>query len=109
MPQIRRTPRTVSYTHLDVYKRQAENYAANDRFYSNVVAAQIDAVITNLKNAMAPFVCKYLAVPTTAGSNEGVSVTESASPVSYTHLVTIRGTEMGLNSLLPTEDFPVMK
>lgn len=63
----------------NLYSGSAENYAANDRFYSNVVAAQIDAVITNLKNAMAPFVCKYVAVPTTAGSNEGVSVTESAS------------------------------
>lgn len=63
----------------NLYSGSAENYAANDRFYSNVVAAQIDAVVTNLKNAMAPFVCKYVAVPTTAGSNEGVSVTESAS------------------------------
>lgn len=63
----------------NLYSGSAENYAANDRFYSNVVAAQIDAVITNLKNAMAPFVCKYVAVPTTAGSNEGVSVTENAS------------------------------
>lgn len=63
----------------NLYSGSAENYAANDRFYSNVVAAQIDAVITNLKNAMAPFVCKYVAVPTTAGSSEGVSVTESAS------------------------------
>lgn len=63
----------------NLYSGSAENYAANDRFYSNVVAAQIDAVITNLKNAMAPFVCKYVAVPTTAGSGEGVSVTESAS------------------------------
>lgn len=63
----------------NLYSGSAENYAANDRFYSNVVAAQIDAVIANLKNAMAPFVCKYVAVPTTAGSNEGVSVTESAS------------------------------
>ena len=63
----------------NLYSGSAENYAANDRFYSNVVAAQIDAVITNLKNAMAPFVCKYVAVPTTACSNEGVSVTESAS------------------------------
>ena len=63
----------------NLYSGSAENYAANDRFYSNVVAAQIDAVITNLKNATAPFVCKYVAVPTTAGSNEGVSVTESAS------------------------------
>ena len=63
----------------NLYSGSAENYAANDRFYSNVVAAQIDAVITNLKNAMAPFVCKYVAVPTTAGSNEGVSVTEGAS------------------------------
>lgn len=63
----------------NLYSGSAENYAANDRFYSNVVAAQIDAVITNLKNAMAPFVCKYVAVPTTAGSNAGVSVTESAS------------------------------
>lgn len=63
----------------NLYSGSAENYAANDRFYSNVVAAQIDAVITNLKNAMAPFVCKYVAVPTTAGSNEGVSVTEDAS------------------------------
>lgn len=63
----------------NLYSGSAENYAANDRFYSNVVAAHIDAVITNLKNAMAPFVCKYVAVPTTAGSNEGVSVTESAS------------------------------
>ena len=63
----------------NLYSGSAENYAANDRFYSNVVAAQTDAVITNLKNAMAPFVCKYVAVPTTAGSNEGVSVTESAS------------------------------
>lgn len=63
----------------NLYSGSAENYAANDRFYSNVVAAQIDAVITNLKNAMAPFVCKYVAVPTTAGSNEGVSVTESTS------------------------------
>lgn len=63
----------------NLYSGSAENYAANDRFYSTVVAAQIDAVITNLKNAMAPFVCKYVAVPTTAGSNEGVSVTESAS------------------------------
>lgn len=62
----------------NLYSGSAENYAANDRFYSNVVAAQIDAVITNLKNAMAPFVCKYVAVPTTAGSNEGVSVTEGA-------------------------------
>lgn len=63
----------------NLYSGSAENYAANDRFYSNVVAAQIDAVVTNLKNAMAPFVCKYVAVPTTAGSNEGVSVTESTS------------------------------
>lgn len=63
----------------NLYSGSAENYAANDRFYSNVVAAQIDAVITNLKNAMAPFVCKYVAVPTTAGSNEGVSVTENAA------------------------------
>lgn len=63
----------------NLYSGSAENYAANDRFYSNVVAAQIDAVIANLKNAMAPFVCKYVAVPTTAGSNEGVSVTENAS------------------------------
>lgn len=63
----------------NLYSGSAENYAANDRFYSNVVAAQIDAVVTNLKNAMAPFVCKYVAVPTTAGSSEGVSVTESAS------------------------------
>lgn len=63
----------------NLYSGSAENYAANDRFYSNVVAAHIDAVITNLKNAMAPFVCKYVAVPTTAGSNEGVSVTENAS------------------------------
>ena len=63
----------------NLYSGSAENYAANDRFYSNVVAAQIDAVITNLKNAMAPFVCKYVAVPTTAGSNEGVSVTENTS------------------------------
>lgn len=63
----------------NLYSGSAENYAANDRFYSNVVAAQIDAVVTNLKNAMAPFVCKYVAVPTTAGSNEGVSVTENAS------------------------------
>lgn len=63
----------------NLYSGSAENYAANDRFYSNVVAAQIDAVITNLKNAMAPFVCKYVAVPTTTGSNEGVSVTENAS------------------------------
>lgn len=63
----------------NLYSGSAENYAANDRFYSNVVAAHIDAVITNLKNAMAPFVCKYVAVPTTAGSNEGVSVTEDAS------------------------------
>lgn len=63
----------------NLYSGSAENYAANDRFYSNVVAAHIDAVIANLKNAMAPFVCKYVAVPTTAGSNEGVSVTESAS------------------------------
>lgn len=63
----------------NLYSGSAENYAANDRFYSNVVAAQIDAVITNLKNAMAPFVCKYVAVPTTAGSSEGVSVTENAS------------------------------
>lgn len=63
----------------NLYSGSAENYAANDRFYSNVVAAQIDAVITNLKNAIAPFVCKYVAVPTTAGSNEGVSVTENAS------------------------------
>lgn len=63
----------------NLYSGSAENYAANDRFYSNVVAAQIDAVITTLKNAMAPFVCKYVAVPTTAGSNEGVSVTENAS------------------------------
>lgn len=63
----------------NLYSGSAENYAANDRFYSNVVAAQIDAVITNLKNAMGPFVCKYVAVPTTAGSNEGVSVTENAS------------------------------
>lgn len=63
----------------NLYSGSAENYAANDRFYSNVVAAQIDAVVTNLKNAMAPFICKYVAVPTTAGSNEGVSVTESAS------------------------------
>lgn len=63
----------------NLYSGSAENYAANDRFYSNVVAAQIDAVVTNLKNAMAPFVCKYVAVPTTAGSGEGVSVTESAS------------------------------
>lgn len=63
----------------NLYSGSAENYVANDRFYSNVVAAQIDAVITNLKNAMAPFVCKYVAVPTTAGSNEGVSVTENAS------------------------------
>lgn len=63
----------------NLYSGSAENYAANDRFYSNVVAAQIDAVIANLKNAMAPFVCKYVAVPTTAGSNEGVSVTEDAS------------------------------
>lgn len=63
----------------NLYSGSAENYAANDRFYSNVVAAQIDAVIANLKNAMAPFVCKYVAVPTTAGSGEGVSVTESAS------------------------------
>lgn len=63
----------------NLYSGSAENYAANDRFYSNVVAAQIDAVITNLKNAMAPFVCKYVAVPTTEGSNEGVSVTENAS------------------------------
>ena len=63
----------------NLYSGSAENYAANDRFYSNVVAAQIDAVITNLKNAMAPFVCKYVAVPTTAGSNEGVSVTGNAS------------------------------
>lgn len=63
----------------NLYSGSAENYAANDRFYSNVVAAHIDAVIANLKNAMAPFVCKYVAVPTTAGSNEGVSVTENAS------------------------------
>lgn len=63
----------------NLYSGSAENYAANDRFYSNVVAAQIDAVITNLKNAMAPFVCKYVAVPTTAGSSEGVSVTENTS------------------------------
>lgn len=63
----------------NLYSGSAENYAANDRFYSNVVAAQIDAVVTNLKNAMAPFVCKYVAVPTTAGSNEGVSVTENTS------------------------------
>lgn len=63
----------------NLYSGSAENYAANDRFYSNVVAAQIDAVVTNLKNAMAPFVCKYVAVPTTAGSSEGVSVTENAS------------------------------
>lgn len=63
----------------NLYSGSAENYAANDRFYSNVVAAQIDAVVTNLKNAMAPFVCKYVAVPTTAGSSEGVSVTESTS------------------------------
>lgn len=63
----------------NLYSGSAENYAANDRFYSNVVAAHIDAVIANLKNAMAPFVCKYVAVPTTAGSNEGVSVTEDAS------------------------------
>ncbi len=63
----------------NLYSGSAENYAANDRFYSNVVAAQIDAVVTNLKNAMAPFVCKYVAVPTTVGSSEGVSVTESAS------------------------------
>lgn len=63
----------------NLYSGSAENYAANDRFYSNVVAAQIDAVVTNLKNAMAPFVCKYVAVPTTAGSSEGVSVTEGAS------------------------------
>lgn len=63
----------------NLYSGSAENYAANDRFYSNVVAAQIDAVVTNLKNAMAPFVCKYVAVPTTAGSSEGVSVTESAA------------------------------
>lgn len=63
----------------NLYSGSAENYAANDRFYSNVVAAQIDAVITNLKNAMAPFVCKYVAVPTTAGSSEGVSVTENAA------------------------------
>lgn len=63
----------------NLYSGSAENYAANDRFYSNVVAAQIDAVVTNLKNAMAPFVCKYVAVPTTAGSNEGVSVTENAA------------------------------
>ena len=63
----------------NLYSGSAENYAANDRFYSNVVAAQIDAVITNLKNAMAPFVCKYVAVPTTAGSNEGVSVAENTS------------------------------
>lgn len=63
----------------NLYSGSAENYAANDRFYSNVVAAQIDAVVTNLKNAMAPFVCKYVAVPTTAGSSEGVSVIESAS------------------------------
>lgn len=63
----------------NLYSGSAENYAANDRFYSNVVAAQIDAVVTNLKNAMAPFVCKYVAVPTTAGSSEGVSVTENTS------------------------------
>lgn len=63
----------------NLYSGSAENYAANDRFYSNVVAAQIDAVVTNLKDAMAPFVCKYVAVPTTAGSSEGVSVTENTS------------------------------
>ena len=63
----------------NLYSGSAENYAANDRFYSNVVAAQIDAVVTTLKNAMAPFVCKYVAVPTTAGSSEGVSVTENTS------------------------------
>lgn len=63
----------------NLYSGSAENYAANDRFYSNVVAAQIDAVVTNLKNAMAPFVCKYVAVPTTVGSSEGVSVTENTS------------------------------
>lgn len=63
----------------NLYSGSAENYAANDRFYSNVVAAQIDAVVTNLKNAMASFVCKYVAVPTTAGSSEGVSVTENTS------------------------------
>ena len=63
----------------NLYSGSAENYAANDRFYSNVVAAQVDAVIANLKSAMAPFVCKYVAVPTTEGTKEGVSVAENAS------------------------------
>ena len=63
----------------NLYSGSAENYAANDRFYSNVVAAQVDAVIANLKSAMAPFVCKYVAVPTTEGTKEGVSVADNAS------------------------------
>ena len=66
----------LGYEYTDEKGNTANLYSG---FYSNVVAAQIDAVVTNLKNAMAPFVCKYVAVPTTAGSNEGVSVTENTS------------------------------
>ena len=96
-PLIRRIP--VSYTHLDVYKRQAYDY--DDLLAS--FEKKLDEKITLLKNGtynlgpvsythlafLSSFVMLYLT--NTVGLNPGIigTLIMVSKPVSYTHLLKV--------------------